>query len=430
MREQMILRLKARQLGVSWLGIGYCEWKCLTSPGTRALCDLDGETESAKLIGRAWDLWENSPEHLRFDARSSSPRRGDPRPGSSGLPRRQISSLLAMPSSPRAGHGETAGVVFLDEFGRHPYAGESWKAFLPVDRGRRADASIVSTANGFGNEFYELWTNAEDRGITAKFLGADLHPGRDVNWFAQIRQRSLDGGHVGAVPAERRRSVPGNVRLLVRHRRARPLRGEGASIPSTASTSWCRRTGPRRRWRAKSEGLIRVWAEPEKGKEYALYADVATGRGKDYTGRDRHRPHEHEHRRRASREDRPRPRSRSRSTSSGAGTTPPGSRSRWVAASESRSSSPCATASSGRRPYPKLYRHVQDDRPDYKQNITYGFPITTKTRPLIINALEVAIREEALPHMPMDDDLGVQDLRAPRHVALPASGRRDATTTA
>jgi hypothetical protein len=56
----------------------------------------------------------------------------------------------------------------------------------------------------------------------------------------------------------------------------------------------------------------------------------------------------------------------------------------------------------GRRPYPKLYRHVQDDRPDFKQNITYGFPITTKTRPLIINALEVAIREEALPHIPME----------------------------
>ena len=56
----------------------------------------------------------------------------------------------------------------------------------------------------------------------------------------------------------------------------------------------------------------------------------------------------------------------------------------------------------GRRPYPKLYRHVQDDRPDFKQNITYGFPITTKTRPQIINALEQAIREDALPHMPME----------------------------
>src|SRR5262245_51330234 len=67
--QQIILRLKARQLGVSWLGIGYCAWKCLTHPGTRALAVSINETESLKLINRAWDLWENSPEHLRFDAK-------------------------------------------------------------------------------------------------------------------------------------------------------------------------------------------------------------------------------------------------------------------------------------------------------------------------------------------------------------------------
>src|SRR5262245_28630434 len=43
--NQIILRLKARQLGVSWLGIGYCEWKCLTQPGTTALCVSINETE-------------------------------------------------------------------------------------------------------------------------------------------------------------------------------------------------------------------------------------------------------------------------------------------------------------------------------------------------------------------------------------------------
>src|SRR4029450_4363351 len=175
MHDQLILRLKARQLGVSWLGIGYCEWKCLTSPGTRALAISTGETESAKLINRAWDLWENSPEHMRFQAEIIKPTKGRPSTQIQWrFPDGRISSLLAMPSSPRAGHGETAGVVFLDEFGRHPYAGDSWKAFLPVvaDGGQLL---IVSTANGYGNEFYELWTNAEDRGITAKFLGADLH---------------------------------------------------------------------------------------------------------------------------------------------------------------------------------------------------------------------------------------------------------------
>ena len=81
-----------------------------------------------------------------------------------------------MPSSPRAGHGETAGVVFLDEFARHPYAGESWKAFIPViaDGGQLI---IVSTANGYGNVFYELWTNADERGISREVPRGRLAPG-------------------------------------------------------------------------------------------------------------------------------------------------------------------------------------------------------------------------------------------------------------
>src|SRR5262245_57984844 len=116
MRQQVILRLKARQLGVSWLGIGYCAWKCLTSPGLRSLCVSINETEAVKLVNRAWDLWENSPEHLRFDARVIKPERGRPSSLISWeFPDGRISSLLAMPSTPRAGHGETAGVVFLDE---------------------------------------------------------------------------------------------------------------------------------------------------------------------------------------------------------------------------------------------------------------------------------------------------------------------------
>ena len=84
----------------------------------------------------------------------------------------------------------------------------------------------------------------------------------------------------------------------------------------------------------------------------------------------------------------------------------------------------------GRRPYPKLYRHVQDDRPDFKQNITYGFPITTKTRPLIINALEQCDPRGGAPAHPDGDDPGVQDLRPPRHAAVSPSAPKGRTTTA
>ena len=56
----------------------------------------------------------------------------------------------------------------------------------------------------------------------------------------------------------------------------------------------------------------------------------------------------------------------------------------------------------GRPPYPRLYMHQIEDRPDYKRHITFGYPMTTKTRPQVINQLEQWIRERTLPHLPME----------------------------
>jgi hypothetical protein len=54
----------------------------------------------------------------------------------------------------------------------------------------------------------------------------------------------------------------------------------------------------------------------------------------------------------------------------------------------------------GRPHYPKLYRHTIGDRPDSQILKNYGFPMNAKTRPLIVNQIEQAIRERTIPAMP------------------------------
>jgi len=399
--EQVLLRLKARQLGVSWLGIGYCEWKCLTLPGTRALCVSTNETEAVKLVNRAWDLWENSPPHLRMGATVLKPVKG--RPSSRiewEFPDGRISTLIAMPSSPRAGHGETASVVFLDEFARHPFAEESWKAFIPTiaDGGQ---AIIVSTANGFGNTFYVLWMNADDRGVTPRFLGADLHPGRDEAWFERMRKTLAPAEMAEQYPMNPAEAFLGtagcwfSTDALARYadRARKPkFRMRFAVEPETGMKATIAR---------ESNGWIRVWESPEKEKSYAVYADVATGRGTDFTC--------------AYVIDL----SNMNICAELHGKVDPDLAAeqlhflgRWYGTARLAVEMgggygeavviPLRDGKQGRRPYPKLYRHVQDDRPDWKQNATYGFPINVKTRPLVISQLEVAIREEALPHIPLE----------------------------
>jgi hypothetical protein len=51
----------------------------------------------------------------------------------------------------------------------------------------------------------------------------------------------------------------------------------------------------------------------------------------------------------------------------------------------------------GRPPYPHLYRHVMSSRPTQDIAKVFGFPTNVKTRPLILNQLEKAVREDALP---------------------------------
>jgi hypothetical protein len=301
--------------------------------------------------------------------------------------------------SPRhAFHSETAAVAFLDEFARHQYADASWKAFIPTiaDGGQLL---VVSTANGFGNEFYNLWMSAEDRGIDARFLGADLHPGRDDEWFARMRLRLS--------PADMAEQYPLNA--------AEAFLGTAGCWFSTDALAWyadCLREveyrfnfipdeqGAKASIVKRTDGWIGVYDKPEKEKNYALYADVATGKGLDFTAAyvidltnmniaaelhgkiDPDLAAEQLH-----------------------------FLGRWYNTARLAIEMgggygeavviPLRDGKRGRRPYPKLYRHVQDDRPDYKQNITYGFPVTSKTRPLIISALERALREHALPHLPM-----------------------------
>jgi len=404
--EQVLIRLKARQLGVSWLGIGYAVWKCLTTPGVRALCVSTNEEEAVKLVNRAWDLWESCPNHLRFDAVVLKPQKG--RPSSRiqwEFPDKKTSSLIAMPSSPRAGHGETAGVVFLDEFARHPYAAESYKAFIPViqDGGQLL---IVSTADGYGNLFHQLWTDADARGIAPKFLGADMHPERDEAWFALARKRFTSAEMSEQYPLNAAEAFLGSagcwfdLEALGRYAdRARDPKYRLKFIPSpTASSATIAKT---------SSGWIKVWEPPQPDKSYALYIDAATGRGTDNTcgyvldlsdmmicaelhGKlDADLAAEQAH-----------------------------YLGRWYNTARLAVELgggygdaiiiPLRDGKAGRKPYPKLYRHVQDDRPDFRQNASYGFPITVKTRPLIINQLERAIREESLPHLPIDTILECQ----------------------
>jgi hypothetical protein len=398
--NQITLALKARQLGISWIAIGYALWKVLTTPGTNALAVSINETEASVLINRAWDLFESLPEHLKMDVEVIRPQKGRP---STRIelrhPSGQISSLIAMPSTPKAGHGQVATLVILDEHARHAYAEEGWKAFIPViaDGGQ---IIIISTANGIGGTFYDLWMNADDRGVHTIFLPWNYHPNRDENWYARVAKALPEFDRAEQYPLTPADAFLGTA---------------GCWFDSEALSWYAQKTrkpefrfqfqvdedGKKAKVVRRKDGWIHLYDHPVKDRSYGLAIDVATGRGKDYTSMfvidltdgnicaefhariDPDLAAEQAHfLGRMFNTARIAP-------EMGGGYGEP------IVLS-------LRDGRKGRPPYPKLYRHRIEDRPDFKQHITYGFPITTKTRPQIINQAEQWIRERTLPHMPTE----------------------------
>ena len=399
------LVLKARQIGITWLGVGYGLWKLLTRPGTRMLVISINEDEAIKVVNRLYDMFNSLPEHLRFEAEILKPTRGA-RPSTLiefVFPDGRISSVVGLPSTRRAGHGETATLVLLDEFARHEFARESWKATFPtVDNG--GQSLIVSTANGVsnplteeGNFFHHLWVNADEYGIETQFLGWDLHPDRDEGWYER---------NAKALPAhDRAEQFPRTARDAfihtgetwfdiesLAHYEDHPLEAEYRMnfVPSEL--------GGRAKMHRTEKGWIRVYEKPDPEHSYAIGADVATGRGLDYScafvvDLARMKLVAEFHGKLDADEYAEQLHFLGRwygdariAVEMGGGYGEPV----VISLRDGRK---------GRPHYPRLYRHTIADRPDAHMLANYGFPINAKTRPQLINQLEQAIRERHLPAM-------------------------------
>jgi Terminase RNaseH-like domain len=397
------LVLKARQIGITWLGAGYGLWKLLTMPGTRMLVISINEDEAIKVVNRLFDMFSSLPEHLRFDAEIQKPTRGA-RPTTLielVFPDGRISSAVGLPSTRRAGHGETATLVLLDEFARHEFARESWKATFPtVDNG--GQSLIVSTANGVsnpqtdeGNFFHHLWVNAETYGIETQFLAWDLHPDRDEGWYER---------NARALPAhDRAEQFPRSPRDAFIHTGECWFDVESLGKYENKPLKILRRyrfipdeTGSKAKIHNDLKGWVRVFEEPNEEHDYAMGVDVATGRGLDYScayvidlarmnlvaefhgklDADEFAEQIHFLGRRYN--------TARIAVEMGGGYGEPV----IISLRDGRK---------GRQHYPKLYRHTIADRPDAQMMANYGFPINNKTRPQLINQMEQAIRERLLP---------------------------------
>jgi hypothetical protein len=401
--ENRCIALKARQLGVTWLGCAYVLWTALYKPGSLSLVYRQKEEEAHENVGRCWDLMGSLPPHLLNGAIVEKPDRGARASGEIRLrfPGGERSRIIAMTSASASGHGKTAAVVLLDEHSRIDRADEISKAVEPA-AGRQGKVLIISTANGrsdpetgAGNHFHWLWTNADDAGYAKRFLPWSLHPDRDDEWYTTAPEvRSLK-------THERAEQYPANEHEAFALTNRTFFEAEDLDYYRSCvkeplyRAKWQEESGGARP-RQVEGGPIAVYVEPVERHSYAIGADVASGRGIDYSVayvvdlgtmelvaeyRDRIDPDLY---------------ARDLHYLG-----------RWyknaLIAVETAGGFgeavlvPLRDGRAGRPAYPMLYRHVMSARTDMPIAKTYGFPTNSKTRPLITSNIDKAIRERTLP---------------------------------
>lgn len=178
--RHLVIILKARQLGISWLVCAYGLWICLTQPGRLVLLFSRGQLEADELARRIGIMYQRLPEWLK----SVLP--GLVTDNKSELAWSNGSRVQSLPATENAGRSFTASLVICDEFAFMSWAEKLYTAVKPtIDAG--GQLIVLSTANGENNQFAKLWADAIARinGFLTIFLPWWSRPDRTPAWRAR-----------------------------------------------------------------------------------------------------------------------------------------------------------------------------------------------------------------------------------------------------
>lgn len=175
---RLLVVLKARQLGVSWLAAIYALWFAIRRPGQVVLLISQRQDDADKLLEKVAFIYERLPawrpvaivnaRSIRFPGLGS-----------------EIESL---PATDHVGRSRTASLVILDEHGHQPFARKIFLALKPV--AEKGQILSISSANGQGALHSQLYLagKAGSNGFQAVFVPATAHPDRQApDWHERNR---------------------------------------------------------------------------------------------------------------------------------------------------------------------------------------------------------------------------------------------------
>jgi hypothetical protein len=246
--------LACRQSGKSISSVAYLLWYALFhSEKTIAILANKGAT-AREMLARVTLMLENLPFFLQ--------------PGTKVLNKGSIefsnnSRILAAATSGSSIRGLSVSLLYLDEFAFVEKAAEFYTSTYPViSSGTKTKVIITSTANGIGNQFYNLWQGAE-QGVN------DYHPFR-VDWFDVP----------GRDDAWKLQTIANTSVLQFDQEFGNTFFGTGDTLINAETLMKLRASPP---VQVHEGGKFLAYEEINKQHDYIMCVDVARGRGQDYS---------------------------------------------------------------------------------------------------------------------------------------------------
>ena len=248
--------LKSRQLGLSTVTAAYAVWLALFYKEKNILVIATKLKTAINFIKKVKTILTSLPPWLKITSFEDT--------------RQEIrfkngSYIQAIPTSEDAGRSEALSLLIVDEAAFIRNFEEIWTGLRPT-LATGGSAIILSTPNGVGGQYYQLWVEAESKinNFNAIKLKWDVHPEHDKAWFTneckgfpkrKVAQEMLCefiGSGDTFINAD-------DIAELEANKRDPIGRGEGF------------------------ERDVWFWANPVVGHKYIMSADVARGDAADFS---------------------------------------------------------------------------------------------------------------------------------------------------
>ena len=248
--------VKSRQLGLSTLTAAYAVWMALFRKDKTVLVIATKLAVAQNFIKKVKIALSGIPKWMWITEITAK--------NTQAVEFSNGSMIKAVPTSEDAGRSEALSLLIVDEAAFIRNFDELWKGLYPtLSTGGRA--IIVSTPNGTGGQYYDIYHNAEsgENEFNAIKLPWDVHPERDDEWFNN-ESKNLNKKQVAQ-------------ELLC------DFQASGETFLSSEDIAKLRMQikTPLEKWGPSN--CVWVWKYALEGHDYIISADVSRGDGSDYS---------------------------------------------------------------------------------------------------------------------------------------------------